>query len=130
MDPDHALRTVRQLFDAAVAAADVRAAVGRSLRLDGDRLLAPEAGIALPLKPGGRLLVVAVGKAAAAMAAAAEEVLVDRIGGRLALTKYGCGEPTRVIPVREAGHPTPDEAGLAAATELRALLTGLWPDDV
>lgn len=130
MDLDQAQRTVRELFDAAVAAVDVRAAVRRSLRLNGERLLAPEAGLALPLRPGGRLLVVAVGKAAAPMAAAAEEVLGDRVAGGLALTKYGHAEPTRRLPVREAGHPTPDEAGLAAAAELRALLTGLGPDDL
>ncbi len=130
MDLDLAMRTARELFDAAVAAVDVRAAVRRSLRLAGDRLTIADGDIALPLAPGGRLVVVAVGKAAAPMAAAAEEVLGDRIAGGLALTKYGHGEPTRAIPVREAAHPTPDEAGLAAAAELRALLAGLGADDV
>ena len=121
MTTDEALRTIRELFAAAVAAVDVRAAVRRALRLTGDRLLVPDAGLDLPLAAGGRVIVVAVGKAAAAMAAEAEEVLGDRISAGLALTKYGCGEPTARIPVREAGHPTPDEAGLAAASELRAL---------
>ena len=130
MDLEAALATVRQLFDAAVAAVDVRAAVRRSLRLEGDRLIVAGTEIALPLAPGGRLTVVAVGKAAAAMAAAAEEILGDRITGGLAITKHGHGGPTRSIAVREAGHPTPDEAGLAAARELASALAGGTPDDV
>src|SRR5436190_12864456 len=130
MDLDAALATVRQLFDAAVAAVDVRAAVRRSLRLEGDRLIVAGTEIALPLAPGGRLTVVAVGKAAAAMAAAAEEVLGDRITGGLAITKHGHGGPTCSIAVRAAGHPTPDEAGPAAARELASSLAGRTPDDV
>src|SRR5881275_3270327 len=130
MDIDAALATVRQLFDAAVAAVDVRAAVRRSLRLEGDRLTVAGTDITLPLAPGGRLTVVAVGKAAAAMAAEAEEVLGERIASGLAITKHGHGGPTRAIAVREAGHPTPDEAGLAAARELASSLAGGTPDDV
>jgi len=73
---------------------------------------------------------VAVGKAAGAMAAEAEAILGDRIAAGLALTKHGHGEVTRRIPSREGGHPTPDEAGLAATGELRALLHDLRPDDL
>lgn len=130
MTIDEALATIGDLFSAAVAAVDVRAAVRRALHLGGDRLLVPDAGLDLPLSATGRVLVVAVGKAAAAMAAEAEAVLGDRISAGLALTKYGCGEPTARLPVREAGHPTPDEAGLVAAAELRALLSGLREEDL
>src|ERR687886_2307623 len=76
----------------------------------------------------------AVGKAGAAMAAAAEEVVGDRLSVGLAITKYGHGGPASPgggrIAVREAGHPTPDEAGLSAARELRELLAGTAEDDV
>ena len=130
MDLDSTMRTVRELFDAAVVAVDVRTATARSLRLAEDRLVVAGTDLVVPLARGGRLIVVAVGKAAAAMAAAAEEVLGERIAAGLAITKWGHGEPTRLVAVREAGHPTPDEAGLAAAAELRALLTNLGPDDV
>lgn len=125
-----AQETTRALFDAAIAAVDVRAAVTRSLRIEGDRLIVPPAAFELPLADIGRVLVVAVGKAAAAMAAAAEDLLGERISAGLAITKYGHGYPTRLIPVREAAHPTPDEAGLAAAGELRALLSDLVPADL
>ncbi len=129
MDLEAAVRVTRELFDAAVAAVDVRAAVRRTLRLEGHRLVIAGTDLVLPLGRR-RLIVVAVGKAAAAMAAAAEEVLDGRIAAGLAITKRGHGEATNIIPVREGGHPTPDEAGLAAAAELRALLAGLGPDDL
>src|SRR4051794_11453964 len=130
MDLDTAKQTTRALFDAAVAAVDVRAAVGRALRVEGERLTIPDAGFALPLAAIGHIVVVAVGKAAAAMAAAAEEALGDRISASLALTKYGHGEATRRTPVYEASHPIPDEAGLVAAAKLRDLCSGLAPDDL
>ena len=132
MELEAAMATVRTLFDAAVARVDVAAAVRRSLRLDGDALVveSPSGTVSWPLTPGGRVLVVAVGKAAAAMAAAAEEVLRERLSAGLAITKYGHGGPVGRIAVREAGHPTPDEAGLAAAGELRELLAGTTERDV
>lgn len=122
--------TTRALFGAAIAAVDVRAAVARSIRLDGDRLIIPPVAFECRLAGVGRVVVIAIGKAAAAMAAAAEEILGERLSAGLALTKYGHGQATRAIPVREAAHPTPDEAGLAAASELRGLLVDLGPDDL
>jgi glycerate 2-kinase len=128
-----ALRTVREIFTAAVAAVDGQAAVKRALRIEGDRLVIPDADVTQPLGQG-RIIVVAIGKAAAAMAVAAEEVLGDHIAAGLAITKHGRagqapGEHHR-IPVREAGHPTPDDAGLQAAAEMRALLSDLDERDL
>jgi hydroxypyruvate reductase len=65
----------------------------------------------------------AAGKAAAAMAAAAERHYLDALGlepSRLtgiATTRHGHGVPTRRIQVVEAGHPMPDQAGLQAAEQ-------------
>ncbi|HEX5501763.1 MAG TPA: DUF4147 domain-containing protein [Thermomicrobiales bacterium] len=128
MDLDSAMRAVRDLFDAAVAAVDVRAAVRRTLAVTDGGLAV--GGEDVPIGPGGRLFVVAFGKAAAAMAAEAEAILGDRIAAGVAITKYGNAEPARTVAVREAGHPTPDEAGLRAAREVRDLLAGTTPDDV
>lgn len=130
MELDRAATLTRELFDAAVAAVDVRAAVARSIRLDGDRLTITPAEYSCRLAAIGRVVVLAVGKAAAAMAAEAEAILGDRLSVGLALTKYGHGQATRAIPVREAAHPTPDAAGLAAAAELRALVSDLAADDL
>lgn len=130
MDQEYAEAIVREMFAAAVAAVDVRAAVRGAIGVAGGRLLIPEAGCDLRLDDLGRIVVVAVGKAAAQMVAAAEEALDGRVDAGIALTKYGCAAPTRAIPVREGGHPTPDEAGLAAAAELRALVGGLSGRDL
>ncbi len=130
MDLVIAQQTIRELFDAAIAAVDVRAAVRRSISINGDRLIIAEAELELSLAATGRIIVVGVGKAAAGMACAAEEALGDRVSAGLALTKYGCAVPTRLIPVREAGHPTPDEAGLLAAAELQALVGDLTERDL
>lgn len=130
MNLDTAHQTISELFAAAIAAVDVRAAVGRAIRVEGGRLLIPDAEFEAEFADLGRIVVLAVGKAAAGMAAAAEEALGERVATGLALTKYGSAAPTRVIPVREAGHPTPDEAGLIAATELRGLCGGLTERDL
>lgn len=130
MELDAALSTTHELFTAALAAVDVRAAVARSLRVEDDRLLIPPVGFARSLTAIDRIIVVAVGKAAGAMAAAAEAILGSRISTGLALTKHGHGETTRRITLREGGHPTPDEAGLAATAELRVMLSDLRPADL
>ena len=73
--------------------------------------------------PKGRVICLAAGKGAAAMAAAAERHYLDalalepsRLTG-IATTRHGHGVPTRRIRVIEAGHPVPDEAGLKGADD-------------
>lgn len=53
----------------------------------------------------------------------------DRLTG-LAVTRYGYGEPAGLIPVIEAGHPTPDEAGIAATEQTLTLAADAGPDDL
>jgi glycerate 2-kinase len=83
----------------------------------------------LPPPPHGRIFVAAAGKAAAAMALAAENHYGGEIDG-LAITRYGHGLPTRKIRVIEAGHPVPDEAGEAAAREILAAARMLKESDL
>jgi len=84
----------------------------------------------LPPPPRGKLYVVAVGKAAAAMAAAAEDHYGQDVPlAGLALTRHGHGWPTRSIQVIEAGHPLPDGAGLAAAETMLNLVRDARPED-
>jgi glycerate 2-kinase len=70
-----------------------------------------------------RLLVLGFGKAACAMARAVEERLGDLVTGGLVITRHGhdTGYPLAHIKVREAGHPLPDVAGMAATEELLRL---------
>ncbi|MEN3288055.1 MAG: glycerate 2-kinase [Bradyrhizobium sp.] len=111
---------LRETFDAAVAAAHP------------DVVLAPH----LRSVPKGRIICLAAGKGAAAMAAAAERHYLDtlkidpeRVLG-IATTRHGHGVPTRRIKVIEAGHPMPDEAGLKAAGETLQLAATAGPDDL
>src|SRR5580700_4481755 len=70
---------------------------------------------------GGRLIILAAGKAAGSMTEVAEKrylaqmaernIAADRLAG-VAVTRHGYGRPTVRIPVVEAGHPVPDEAGV------------------
>ena len=81
----------------------------------------------------GRLIVLAAGKAAGAMAEAAEAAYAglapDRLTG-VAVARQGYGRPTRLIPMIEAGHPIPDAAGLEAAERALTLAGGAGPDDL
>lgn len=78
----------------------------------------------------GRLLLVAVGKAAWSMAAAAQEVLGERIDDGIVITKHGAsrGELGK-LTVREAGHPVPDGDSFSATGEALALTEGLDAGD-
>ncbi len=112
--------TLRALFDAAVAAAHP------------DRCLPPH----LPEPPEGDIVVLAAGKAAGSMAAAAERHYLDTRGlppGRvrgLAVARYGYGRPTRAIRMVEAAHPVPDAAGVAATEKALELAASAGPDDL
>ncbi|MBS0528979.1 MAG: glycerate kinase [Proteobacteria bacterium] len=113
-------KLLRAIFDAAVAAAHP------------DSILAA----LLPPAPKGRVICLAAGKGAAAMAAAAERHYLDasnldpaRLIG-IATTRHGHGVPTRRIKVIEAGHPVPDEAGLKGADESLKLAGTAGADDL
>lgn len=102
-----------ELFEAAVAAADPKQAL-----MD-----------ALPEKPSGRTVVVALGKGAAQLAAAFEELWGDPVEG-VVVTRYGYAAPCRHLQVLEAAHPVPDAAGLEATAAVLKAVEGLGPDDL
>jgi len=84
--------------------------------------------------PRGRLIVLAAGKAAGSMTQAAEQHYLDRIAADrlagIAVTRHGYGRPTRHIPIVEAGHPVPDEAGLKGTERALALAQAAGADDL
>jgi glycerate 2-kinase len=80
----------------------------------------------------GRLIVIGAGKASAAMARAVEDNWTgspEQLDG-LVVTRYGYGVPCQHIEIVEAAHPVPDQAGLAAAERIMALVQGLTPQDM
>ncbi len=83
---------------------------------------------------GGRILVVGAGKAAAAMAQAAEahyreRGVLDHIAG-FVTTRHGAALATQRIAVREAGHPVPDAQSVASALETLSLVASAGRDDL
>jgi len=103
---------LRSLFDTAVAAA------------------APENCMRawVPVKPGGRVIVIGAGKAAASMAKELEGQWSGPLEGRV-IVPYGHGADCRWIEVIEASHPVPDEAGVAASADILESVSGLSADD-
>lgn len=103
------------IWNAALAAVDAGDAVER----------------ALPgLPQDGRLVVLALGKAALPMAARALARLGDRVSGGLVVTKDGHGGALDRLEVREAGHPLPDDRSEAAARAALELARAADPGDL
>lgn len=105
------------LYAAGLAAVDGAALVRRSLQ--GRQFAGP-------------VHVIAIGKAAAAMAQGAQQALGSQLATGLIITRHGYGESlpddSRLL-VRTAGHPLPDAASLAAGVALLAFLRAR-PDGV
>jgi len=112
IDPDKQT-FLTHLFEAAVAAADARAAIAANL----------------PARPKGRTVVVGAGKGAAQLAAAFEDLWDGPCEG-VVVTRYGYGCATKTIRVMEASHPVPDAAGLAATQAMFDAVAGLGADDL
>lgn len=114
MTVEDAPALLRRMMEAAIAAADPATVLARHL----------------PEKPKGRCIVIGAGKSAAAMALAVEQAWPDVDLSGVVVTRYGHGVPTRRITVREASHPVPDAAGLAAAQEILRIAKSAGPDDL
>jgi len=121
-------KAARSIFEAAVRAVDPGEAIRRHLIREGSRLCVGHETV--DLAKVGEVVVVGCGKAAAPMAASVEEILGDRISRGVVVTKYGHVQPTRLIRIHEAGHPVPDDAGIAGAQAILDHLRGLGPDDL
>ena len=117
-----------EVWEAALAAAQVEPLVRRALAYDGDRLRAGP--FALELAPLARVLVLGAGKASAAMAAPIVEILGGRVTGGLVVVKDGYARRAGPVRIVEASHPVPDERGRAAAGELLRLAESAGPDDL
>src|ERR1700735_1485161 len=101
--PRNLRRDAKAILMAALAAADPTAAVERVLRARGD------------LDRYERIFIVGAGKAAGTMARAVEHLLGSRITAGSVNVKDGDTARTRLIELRECGHPVPDERGFAGA---------------
>lgn len=116
---------LKQILEAALAAADPGEAVRGLLRVKGGIVLAGEGRF----EPE-RVFVLAVGKAAGAMARSAEEVLGNRVTGGLIVTKEGHEASSAKLEVICASHPEPDERGVEAARKVQDLAESLGENDL
>ena len=118
--PTSPRESLRRIFDAAVAAAHPQLCLPPHLP---------------PAPPAGRIIILAAGKAAASMSEVAlahyrdQGVDETRITG-LAVARHGYGGEAGPIRVVEAGHPVPDEAGVAATREALALARSAGAEDL
>jgi hydroxypyruvate reductase len=116
---------LREILVAGLAAADPKEAVLRSVRVEGDSILADDARF-----EAERVFVLSAGKAAGAMARAAEELLGDRIAGGLIVTKVGNEASSGRLDVVFAAHPEPDERSVEAARQVEELARSLGEGDL
>ncbi len=121
-------RAAMRCLGRALRAVDPAAAVRRAVQVDGDLLTV--AGQAYDLGEVPTIFAVGAGKAAAAMAGALEGILGERLAGGVVSVKYGHAVPTSRVAVREAGHPLPDAASVAAARAVLALADRAARDDL
>ena len=113
-DDTQARKMLREVFDAAVAAADPRVMLKDHL----------------PELPKGRVVVVGCGKSAASMAASLEAAWPDVEMTGLVVTRYGHEMPTRRIEVMQSSHPVPDANSEIAAQRMLEVVQGLTADDL
>ena len=111
-----------------------------NLRQDADRITKEAIAAVLPDEAvkkaldgrefGGRVILVAIGKAGWQMAKAARDIMGDRIERGIVITKYDhVKEPIEGLECFEAGHPVPDENSFRAAERAIEMVSGLSSED-
>lgn len=112
-----------RIFKAGLESVDPYHMILKHVRLEGSILaiVCEPAPIKLDLNDFSRIYILGAGKATAPMARAMEEVLGDRLTAGQIVVKYGHTDTLRVVQTIEAGHPVPDEQGVAGAQQLLAL---------
>ncbi|CAA9543557.1 MAG: D-glycerate 2-kinase [uncultured Thermomicrobiales bacterium] len=119
---------IRSWYASGISAVEPRDAVRRHLSVRRDHLQVGGRSLAIP---DHGLVLVAIGKAAVAMALGADDVLGRYIRDGIILTKDGHAEhaPSR-MRVFEAAHPVPDERGVAASAAILETVNGLAQEDI
>ncbi len=118
-------RLLLDSYAAALHAVDPYRLTAAAIVRDGGRL---ELG-GVPVRPHARLFVVALGKAAGRMAAAAAEALGDLMADCVVVTDTGVSVPPGCT-LFVAGHPLPDASSLAAGDSILRLAGRAGAGDV
>jgi glycerate 2-kinase len=125
---NHLREALKQLYQAALEAADPDLAVRRALHREEDTLVAGDRRY--DLRRFQRVFLAGAGKAGVPMARAVEAVCGTRLTAGLVVTKHGHGGQLNATRVLEAGHPEPDRDGEQAAAQLLDSLSSLTKDDL
>lgn len=116
---------LKEILKVSLKAADPKAAVLRFLRVEEGRIRAGDKSF-----EAQRVFILAVGKAAGAMAQGAEEVLGNRVHGGLVVTKEGHEVPLNSLETIIAAHPEPDIRSHQAARRVASLAGSLQQGDL
>jgi len=112
----------------ALAHVDPYVATRHLVTLSGDTLVVGH--LAYDLTRRGHIYVLGAGKASLPIARGLEDILGDRIADSLVIVKEGQESGTRLIRLREASHPLPDERGYEAARDMMYLAAGAKSGDI
>lgn len=120
---------IQKIFNAAVAAVHPQRLLPHALSATSGSLTC--CGKTFPLAPHSRVIVIGAGKAAAAMGAAVENILLPHfpVSG-VVVTKYGHALPLQQLELLEAGHPVPDENSVLATQKILSAVEGLQEGDL
>jgi len=110
----------RAIFDAGLKAVDSIKAVKNHINRDGNTLRVQ--GIEYDVGAYENIYMIGMGKAAASMAKAVEDIIGDKLTAGIVNVKYGHTVPLNKIKINEAAHPVPDDAGLKGSQEIIELL--------
>lgn len=112
---------VEKIYAAALAAADPRAAVRE--------VIEETPGY---YRANGRVIILAIGKAAATMARGAVDALGDEIDQGIVITKDGHAEGVSLpgFEIYEASHPIPDQRGVEATKRAIEIVESAGADDL
>ncbi|RFS21379.1 glycerate kinase [Chitinophaga silvatica] len=112
---------IENIFLAAVAAVHPEQLMQSNIIISGANTLLI-AGISYTIPTDGKIWIFGAGKASAAMAREAEQILSPyfRLQGCI-VTKYGHGMPLQNLELIEAGHPIPDSNSIAATVRILEL---------
>ncbi len=120
MDIERLRQHAKDIFYAGLQAVDPVKAIKHYVHLEGNILHVGETSY--NIETYRHIYVVGGGKAGASMSKALEDILGDRITQGIVNVKYEHVVPTTRVIIHEAGHPVPDEAGVAGTHRMIQLV--------
>ena len=123
---EHGKAIARNAFYEVISAIDLRKTMREKLRREEDTLYAGEVSLSLTWPPH----VVAIGKAAARMAATLDEILGGRIASGIVVAPALPAAKLGTFRYFQGGHPYPNSDSIAAAEAALELVSKLGPSEL